>query len=63
MSKWTHPVCGPCYDDLEPGREPSRLVTPDLETCCRCGQLTRSGIYYRADPATMLCQGTHREDQ
>lgn len=62
MSNWTHPVCGPCYDELQPGRQPYQLVERVLETCCRCGYPTRAGIYYRADPAEMEhCEG-HEHD-
>jgi len=63
MSNWTHPVCGLCYDDLEPGREPVRLRAPEMESCCRCGFPTRAGIYYRANPRNMPnCPGHERDD-
>jgi len=53
VSQWTHPLCGPCYDEIEPGRDPVRLRSPELETCCACGFPTKSGIYFRADPDLM----------
>lgn len=53
MSRWTHSVCDDCYGVLEPGRQPTRLIEAVLEFCCRCGDLTASGIYYRADPLEM----------
>lgn len=53
MSRWTHAVCGECYSELEPGREPARMVNAEPETCCVCGDATRAGIYYRANPDVM----------
>jgi hypothetical protein len=50
MSDWTHTVCEECYQQLEPGREPVRVVVPSKETCCRCGETTDDGIYYRDNP-------------
>jgi hypothetical protein len=64
MSNFTHSLCESCYAALERGRVPSR-VNSDLdeprvkERCCHCGTLHVSGIYYRADPAKMKCQGAH----
>lgn len=49
MSGWTHLLCDDCYAEVEPYRDPSR-VRHDIGTCCRCGDITVSGIYYRADP-------------
>lgn len=48
---WTQPICEGCYDDRYPGRRPSVLIEPELETCVDCGLVTRSGIYLRIDPA------------
>lgn len=53
MSRWTHAVCDDCYEELEPGRTPTRMVEAELEVCCSCGDLTASGIFYRADPLAM----------
>ena len=36
---------------MNPGREPHRIVVEYPDTCCSCGEPTRSGIYERADPA------------
>lgn len=50
---WTHPICEPCWRNLEGEREPVRMKDAGFETCARCGRTTKSGIYVRADPATM----------
>lgn len=65
VSRWTHVVCPKCYSDLEPGREPSWLVADAgrTEICCRCGQETYEGIYYRADPVKMQCGGKHEDEE
>lgn len=56
MSRYaTHSQCESCWVETQPGRVPVRIVEEarDIETCCRCGQPTRSGIYIRAELATM----------
>jgi hypothetical protein len=40
-------ICEACWMQEEVGREPVRLREPDTETCYRCKQETRSGIYVR----------------
>lgn len=59
MSLWTHALCDTCYEQREPGREPTRLTEPfvQVETCCFCGDETTSGIYYRLDPNKAPCHG------
>lgn len=47
---WTQPCCEPCCDRRYPGRIPHRVIEPDSERCCLCGEPTRSGIYIRVDP-------------
>lgn len=42
-----------------PGQEPTRLTQPEEEFCCACAAATTSGIYLRADPKTLPCQGRH----
>lgn len=45
-----------CEDDWvsrNPRRVPVRMVDPDEEVCAWCGKTTYSGIYVRADPATV----------
>lgn len=56
MGKWTHAICRPCYEKLEPGREPIEVLSSPKDRCCWCNQPTT--IYYRADPASVPCQGT-----
>lgn len=58
-SKWTHVVCGTCYDKMYPGREPARLRDVTEERCCFCDGPTNEGIFVRADPNETLCKGDH----
>jgi hypothetical protein len=48
---WTQPICAPCYDAWYPGRQPSRVIDADEETCCNCAAKTSDGIYVRVNPA------------
>lgn len=66
MSAWTHAICDDCFAKKmrEQGRpfKPIRIVEQyrEDEKCCFCGSGTRSGIYYRDNPADVpLCAGTH----
>lgn len=52
-SRWTHAVCDLCFALIKPGVTPSAMKMPLTEKCCACGESTRSGIYYRADPKEM----------
>ena len=47
MKAATVPICEACWNIEEPERSAVRLNDCDLETCYRCGQPTRSGIYVR----------------
>lgn len=49
--RWTQPICGDCFAELEPGREPVRIKDRELEICVYCEQRTGEGIYTRIDPA------------
>jgi hypothetical protein len=54
LMSWTQPVCVPCWDRDNPDRPaPDRGDVGALEQCCKCGTMTRSGIYIRIDPATV----------
>lgn len=58
MSPWTHAMCWFCWEKLNGKRQPHVLSRPEWEDCCWCGLATRSGIYARADPATLEhCRG------
>ncbi len=63
--QWTHAACEDCFARVQarqsgmPGR-PSRLVDPDLETCCYCGEQTTSGLYVRDDPQALHPGGVDR---
>jgi hypothetical protein len=64
MSRWTHAMCRPCWDAERPGVTPIAL-RPEMrqsERCCFCGNRTRSGIYYRADPNVVQCRGEGHGD-
>jgi hypothetical protein len=50
---WTHPICIDCYNQEEPGREPTRVKGDWIQVCCFCGQTTKDGIYYRFDPSEL----------
>jgi hypothetical protein len=52
MPSYRQPICDTCWDDIEPGREPVRLVEDvrEIEQCCMCGDSTLSGIYIRVNP-------------
>jgi hypothetical protein len=53
---WTQPSCEICWLERNPDRRPTTLKEPFRETeiCCFCGEPTRSGIYVRVDPTTVL---------
>lgn len=54
---WTHSICDDCWTNRSPHQEPTRIVVDtETETCCWCGIQTTSGIFVRADPATLSCQ-------
>ena len=59
MSPWTHALCEACWRRIRPGQDPVRLINPPEEICCCCAKPTLSGIYYRADPAKLTCNGVH----
>lgn len=62
MSRWTHPICPMCYRGKEPGRTPTTLTDAAWEICCFCQRHTNAGIYYRADPTTLRCEGEHGDE-
>jgi hypothetical protein len=51
---FTQPICERCFRILYLGREPVRLKTPEVETCCTCGEETSAGIYARIDVSVPL---------
>lgn len=59
MSDWTHPVCDDCWDFLHPAHPSPRKGEGEVASCCRCGELTESGIYIRADPDTLPRHSPH----
>jgi hypothetical protein len=63
MSPWSHSICETCFQKEQPGQDPVRLKIPEPETCCFCGNLHESGIYYRKDPQLTLCKGAHKGEE
>lgn len=61
VSKWTHRVCGNCYEHFEPGRQPVRLPG-ESGYCCSCGETTDEGIFYRFAPGALPCKGEHETE-
>ena len=59
---WTQPICSACWIKDNPAREPSVLAATVLETCCLCGEHTRSGIYIRIDPKKVKYSIPDKED-
>ena len=52
---WTHNICWRCYKKQNPGVEPARVKSTEIETCCFCGKATKAGIYVRSDPKVLKC--------
>lgn len=66
MSRWNHVICEDCWDDENPDRPASRVVSLKINACCFCETETRAGIFFRADPAGVQCGGdggTHDEEE
>lgn len=74
MRNWTHRLCERCWFDarLDDGatfgmaadgsyRKPVQIVDPEPGICCFCAGVTVTGIYVRADPDAMMCQGQHTD--
>jgi len=61
-SRWEHYVCGACYAGLQPGRKPTRVIDAKPGICCACGKRHASGIFMRANPASMACRGQHDDE-
>lgn len=59
MSKWTHNICGGCWNRLNPDREPFAALQPFAETdkCCFCGKDNHDGIFVRRAPEETICRG------
>lgn len=56
MAGWKHVLCAKCWFQGN-AREPVRVLDAPVERCCQCGRDTAAGIYLRADPRAMACQG------
>jgi len=51
---WTQPCCAWCFEERNPGRQPTVLKDEyrEREICVHCGKPTGEGIYVRTDPKT-----------
>jgi hypothetical protein len=60
-----HYLCRPCWDVLQPGREPAVALAdtgPEMRpraACCRCGQPHSSGIWQYGLRDEFGCRGEH----
>lgn len=68
LVNWNQVICGPCWTVRNPDRVPVRLrhAEPQSETgerCSFCGLPTNSGIYVRADPATVPFPQPDEDDE
>lgn len=51
---WTQPCCLGCWHERNgEDRIPPRVVNPESEVCCYCGESEASGIYVRVDPQSV----------
>lgn len=56
MSRFTHAICDRCWDQLEPGRTPTRVIDSTRYTCCFCGvPASTDGIFVRRAPDEVGC--------
>ena len=59
---WTQPMCEDCWNRRNPTRRASRLADGPLERCAWCDVRTTSGIYVRANPASVPYPKDTREE-
>lgn len=66
MSRWTHNICGMCWqrrcdEKDEPHRQAARLRFPNPVKCCFCGAVNSFGAYVREDPKSpaLVCEREH----
>lgn len=50
---WTQPFCYRCWNADNPDQPVKNDPVGAPERCCKCNDVTRSGIYVRVDPATV----------
>ena len=53
--RWTHNICGTCWQKKFEFRQPVKVTPAQLEICCFCGADTEEGIYTREDPKLLDC--------
>lgn len=60
-NRWRHSLCDPCFKELRPDTIPFRVADKYrcTESCCKCGERHRSGIYYSDEPDRFQCKGQH----
>lgn len=61
---WNQPCCDDCWVRMNEDRLPFRLTLAERkdEDCAWCGMSTTSGIYVRADPATVPFPATEDDE-
>ena len=47
---WNQPICGMCWYERNPDRDPVRVTDSAVQVCAWCANLTSYGIYVRANP-------------
>lgn len=54
-NNWTHAICALCWNKQNPDKpiKTELYTSGEQDTCCFCGEATRSGIYVRGDPTTV----------
>jgi hypothetical protein len=63
VSAWTHSICDHCWERAHGNRVPVRLHKdgkdnpPAMNQCCFCITFHHSGIFTRADPKLLPCEG------
>ena len=62
MRGWTHRICDQCWQQKHPDRGPIQVTGIDEGVCCFCGGQA-GGIYVRADPRTLKCEGKGPEHE
>lgn len=59
VSRWTHAMCGACWEKENPGRPPHMVSGGATDLCCFCGMETTLGIYVRWNPTEVICEGKY----
>jgi hypothetical protein len=63
MNSTTHSICAACWKEKSPSETPLKMYVTELEKCCYCGALSKSGIYVTDEPENCLCKGVHSTEK